>query len=92
MRHWRWLSFCNAERPKGTQFLGACLVDVDTDPADVRGSVKAAIDRAWMLGLNPGGEVMTYGPIPEEAIPAGFPRLTLMSRADIDANGGGVKG
>lgn len=46
---WWWLSFCDADRPVGQQFLGACLVQA-------RGVILAA-QEAHMRGCNPGGEV-----------------------------------
>ena len=45
-----WLSFCDADRPAGTQFLGACLVEAEAD--------LLAVARAHDLGINPGGEVL----------------------------------
>ena len=56
---WYWLSFCDAARPEGTQFLGACLVQA----RDMAG----AVGMADHLGCNPGGEVWGLGPVPEEA-------------------------
>lgn len=29
-----WLSFCDGDRPKGQQFLGACVVDVTDEEAE----------------------------------------------------------
>lgn len=48
MKTW-WLSFCDARRPKGSQFLGACCVMGD----DFTGAVRSA----HLHGCNPGGEV-----------------------------------
>jgi len=44
-----WLSFVDPARPKGTQFLGAALVEADT--------TTHAIRQSWSFGCNPGGEV-----------------------------------
>jgi hypothetical protein len=44
-----WLSFADPARHKGEQFLGASIVAAD--------DAKAAVERAWALGINPGGEV-----------------------------------
>lgn len=67
-----WLSFCDAERPKGQQFLGACLVEVTAEDADAMAVevamrfpfaqpgaewIGAAARKAHRLGCNPGGEV-----------------------------------
>lgn len=49
-----WLSFCDGHLPKGSQFLGACIVEGD--------DVAEAAREAWARGCNPGGEVMG-GPI-----------------------------
>ncbi len=48
MTSW-WLSFCDASRPTGSQFLGAVLVD----GADMIDAIRAS----HALGINPGGEV-----------------------------------
>ena len=44
-----WLSFCDGSLPKGSQFLGACIV-----PA---ANMADACREAWRRGCNPGGEV-----------------------------------
>lgn len=44
-----WLSFADPKRPKGTQFLGAAIVEAST--------FDLAIREAWHRGVNPGGEV-----------------------------------
>lgn len=47
---WWWLSFCDATKPAGTQFLGVAVV---------RGlGLGDAIAAAHEKGINPGGEVM----------------------------------
>ncbi len=55
-----WLSFCDGSLPKGSQFLGACIVPgcclVD------------AIATAHLNGCNPGGEVLGHS-IPGELAP-----------------------
>lgn len=51
-----WLSFCDPDRPKGTQFLGVAIVCADTLP------VAAAV--AHVLGINPGGQISSFGPMP----------------------------
>ena len=57
---WFWLSFCDADRPTGTQFLGACIV---------RGrGIATAIREAHRQGCNPGGEVKVVE-IPPERYP-----------------------
>jgi hypothetical protein len=44
-----WLSFCDPDRPKGSQLLGVSIITAE--------SMEEAITRSWMLGCNPGGEV-----------------------------------
>lgn len=44
-----WLSFCDTRKPRGTQFIGGCIV-----PAS--GTI-AAVRMAHFYGINPGGEV-----------------------------------
>lgn len=51
MSYW-WLSFCDAELPEGSQFLGAVIVDA-TDIVD-------GAKKAHALGINPGGEVQGH--------------------------------
>ena len=51
-----YLSFCDPERPAGSQFLGAAVVP--------GGSMIEAVRNAHMLGCNPGGEVLGQ-PVPE---------------------------
>lgn len=43
-----WLSFCDPTRPKGEQFLGACIVRAASFPE--------ALMVAGLRGCNPGGE------------------------------------
>lgn len=95
-----WLSFCDSDRPTGSQFLGACVVDVTATEADEAALevalrfplaqpnaewLAAAIKNAHRFGCNPGGEVASA------EIPAGSPMLAyyqrgvLMDRATIKA-------
>lgn len=95
-----WLSFCDAERPKGQQFLGACVVEVTAAEADDAALVvavqfpfaepdaewiAAAMSKAHRLGCNPGGEVATV------ELPNDHPNLSrytfgvLMDRPTIEA-------
>jgi hypothetical protein len=55
-----WLSFLDASRPKGSRFLGGCVVDVAPG-----GNLLAAALRAHKLGCNPGGECLGQ-PIPSQ--------------------------
>lgn len=45
-----WLSFCDDRLPKGSQFLGACIIE--------EANFQDAVKKAHALGINPGGEVM----------------------------------
>lgn len=46
---WWWLSFCDERRPKGEQFLGACMVRA--------WGIGTAVAEANRYKINPGGEV-----------------------------------
>lgn len=59
-----WLSFCDGERPQGTQFLGVAIVEVPYR-GDVEETVRAGITKTHRLGINPGGEVLTFEIPPE---------------------------
>lgn len=48
---WFYLSFVDDDRPKGDRFIGACWVKA--------GGPTIALQKAHMLGCNPGGHVMT---------------------------------
>lgn len=49
-----WCSFADPNLPKGTQFLGVCVLEMPSDAGPVLASVKA-----HALGINPGGELLT---------------------------------
>lgn len=78
---WYYLSFADSERPKGTQFLGACIVG----PAE---DFIAAVKLAHALGCNPGGEVLGHEVPAETAlrVPLGD-RRRLLTREEIEALG-----
>lgn len=73
-------------------FLGACLVGVE-DIADPKARAKLAIDEAWRLGINPGGEVLIADlsdAVPLDAMADVLPVVTKylnrrLTRADCDA-------
>jgi hypothetical protein len=94
-----WLSFCDSERPKGQQFLGACIVEVtaaDAEEAFYRLAldfplaqpgaewIAAACGKAHALKCNPGGEMASM------ELPADHPNLeryqfgVLMDRDTIE--------
>jgi hypothetical protein len=96
-----WLSFCDANKPKGRQFLGACIVEVtDADAADAKADIDvrfpqhmegaewlaAASRKAWLLGCNPGGEVLSAD-VTDTVMPEGTPIGVLMDKAALIAGG-----
>lgn len=96
-----WLSFCDGEKPKGSQFLGACIVEVTAEeardvlldldrrfPMHAQGVewIAAASAKAWALGCNPGGEVLSTE-INPDVMPADSPIGVLMSKARIEELG-----
>jgi hypothetical protein len=93
-----WLSFCDAARPKGQQFLGACLVDVTAAEADAAAVdvlrrfpfaepdaewIAAAVKKAHRLGCNPGGEVATKEMPPDHPNLARYQFGVLMDRPTV---------
>ena len=73
---WWWLSFTDASRPKGSQFLGVAIVEA-------RG-IAGAVTAAHRLGINPGGAVLAIA-IPPEHVPALSYRNRLLSRDEAEA-------
>lgn len=71
--HCLWMSFCDPERPKGQQFLGVVILRTK--------GVAHAIAKTWQLGINPGGEVMSYTTDPGDIKPEHFDRL--LSHAEL---------
>lgn len=62
-----WMSFCDTGKPQGQQFLGVIIMFAP--------GIAHAIDRTWKLGINPGGEVMSYVTEPHDIKPEHFDRL-----------------
>jgi hypothetical protein len=52
-----YMSFADPNKPEGTQFLGAAIVEAD--------DLAEATKKTWRLGINPGGEVLSFE-VPEE--------------------------
>lgn len=75
---WWWLSFCDPDKPEGEQFLGVCIVH--------GGGGGEAIQNAWTIGCNPGGEVMSI-PIPEQHVPDEQYRRRLLSKEELEEAG-----
>ena len=96
-----WLSFCDGGKPKGQQFLGACVVEVNDDDArealtelvqrfpnhqDGAEWIAAAIRKAHRERCNPGGEVATADITEAPAdILARYDRCRLYSKAELEA-------
>lgn len=96
-----YLSFCDHERPRGEQFLGACLVDVTEDDARAARTVialqfpeardgaewlAAASRQAWLVGCNPGGQILAAD-VTDSVEKDRYPRNKLMSRAELEQLG-----
>ena len=75
-----WLSFCDANKPNGQQFLGVAIVFA-------RDIIEAA-KYARLLGINPGGEVLAVETDPNDIAPEHFNKLLtkdmLISAGYID--------
>lgn len=74
---WWWLSFADGKRPRGDQFLGACLVQA-SDGID-------AVRTTHRMGLNPGGEVL-FLPVESakvDRVPERY-RNRLLTRAECE--------
>jgi hypothetical protein len=73
-----WLSFVHIDRAIGDRCVGACVVEAD--------DFVGAIEEAWRLGINPGGEVAGL-PIPADKY-SKFPesmRTRLLTRDEAKA-------
>ncbi len=97
---WRtyWLSFCDATRATGEQFLGVVVVDVHSAEArfalmkhpgmrdkDEGPWIGAATTRAWDAGVNPGGEIAAVR-VDDKIHPdeiERLPRLTLLDKPTL---------
>jgi hypothetical protein len=95
-----WLSFCDADLPKGQQFVGACIVEVTQEEADeaklviaerfpqaLDGAewIGAATRKAHRLGCNPGGEVASVELPTDHPMLARYQFGVLMDRATLEA-------
>lgn len=76
--NWFWLSFADGSLPKGSQFLGACIVGQASN-------FGGAVLLAHSLGCNPGGQVVGFPILPEvePKIPASY-RERLLTRAEAE--------
>lgn len=62
-----WLSFCDTEKTAGQQFNGVVITWAK--------GVAHAIEKSWSLGINPGGQVMSYVTDPFDIDKNHFDRL-----------------
>jgi hypothetical protein len=94
-----WLSFCDSKLPKGSQFLGACVIDVTAAEAEdalievmlrfplaQEGAewMAAATRKAHALKCNPGGDVASMEIPADHPMLAKYQRGVLMDRATIE--------
>lgn len=78
-----WLSFADASKPRGQQFLGVCIVEVpllSSPQATFRGAIK----KAHKLKINPGGEIQMYLMEPETKIAERFMN-TLLDKQTLES-------
>lgn len=79
-----WLSFADPDLPKGSQFLGAIVIQAFSFPE--------AVALTHTMGINPGGEIAS---IECERVPPGRYHNRLLTKEDISAmedEMGGPKG
>lgn len=80
---WFYLSFADPRRPKGTQWLGGCYVEVTAKGED---GMRAALITSHVHRINPGGEVqiteLPKGLIDRVAAPRN--RWRLLNREELD--------
>jgi hypothetical protein len=72
---WHWLSFADKRLPKGSQFMGVALIEAS--------HFVAAVTKAHILGINPGGSVMGQEADPGHGPPPERFRDRLLSLAEI---------
>lgn len=70
-----WMSFCDPNKPKGQQFIGVCVVKAP--------GFMHATQKAWDLGINPGGEIQAYR---VNDVPVEY-HDKLLSLAELEAAG-----
>ena len=89
MKRSYFLSFCDGRRPKGEQFLGACVVDVEALGLDEREWMQAAVEVSHKIKCNPGGEVQItrVDEADNQELLASVPRGFLMDRAELERRG-----
>lgn len=81
-----WMSFCDPDKPKGQQFLGVSIVEVDElDVMLAIGNLAmAASAKAWERQCNPGGEVAMKEIHPDDLHNLNeTPRFVVLSKDDL---------
>ena len=86
---WFWLSFADDDG-----FRGGCYVQADGSPHALfplnKDPFVLAIGKAHELGINPGGQVSGFGPLPEDRLPGIGLRNVLLTKDDLKRIGGYV--
>ena len=75
---WFWLSFVDPSRNPGERFLGVSIVQAD-DFID-------AVEEAWTLGANPGGEVQGVE-LPDDFVVEASLRNRILSEKELASAG-----
>lgn len=75
---WWWISFADPDKPKGSQSLGVVIVK--------GGGMQEALQNAWTMNINPGGQVQAIE-IPDEHVPPAEFHNRLLSRAELEEAG-----
>ena len=86
---WFYFSFADGSRPKGTQFLGGVYIQVppEAEGLNDKAMLWETLRKSHRIGVNPGGEVKTIGPIPAAVIEANVPaasRERLLTEKEIN--------
>jgi hypothetical protein len=80
--YWYYLSFADPTLLKGTQFLGAVIIQwYDISSPEM---MRNLMDYLWTFNLNPGGEIM-WIQIPKGTVPLKKYTHRILSREDIAA-------
>lgn len=85
---WYWLSFIDPTREIGKRFLGVAVVQ--THGRNHKEALQNAIQEAWKLKINPGGQVKGM-PVPIENIPEDC-RNRLLDAEEIETRNLGEQG
>lgn len=72
-----WMSFCDTDKPSGEQFLGVIITKTL--------GIAHAVQKTHALGINPGGQILSYEIDPNEIKPEDFNKL--LRREDLEKAG-----